>query len=306
MPNSRRPLQVAAAVTSEDVSRAFYNSPIGADWDHWIVRMEVDPLAIVYVDDATGGYFYLPVTIGAGSGSDAVTFGEPEARDLEFVPKKQAAAGARRALVFAAREDTRPGNPPQPPSPSASGSTPERSGSMTDLATTLRQELGIADDADEDTVLAAVREALAERADPPPTPPGTPPAPAAPGEPVTPVVPVAASVRQQLPEGAVVIDAETLRRIEENGRLGVAAATRLAEDDRDRTIEAAVQAGKFPRARVEHWRKSWKFDAEGAKAAIASMPPNMVPIDHVGDPGDPNGGTPSEFDHLFSRPAKGA
>ncbi len=277
---------ITAGVTDEDVRRAFYADALGQDWDHWIVQMQLDPPTIIYVDDATGGYFSCPVTIGKGSGAAAVTFGEPTAVSMEFIPAKvKPAAG----LVVRAQEAAlRP--PPDvvtvppaatPLSPAAAGAgpaTPDQEGSpavpLTDeTLTTLRQKLGTTADADEATILAALDQALTERAD---TPPQTPAPPAD--------LQVAASTR--VPPGTVVLDQETLRELQAAGRAGQAAAARLASDDRDRELEDAVVAGKIPRFRKQHWASLWDADPEGTRQQIASIPRDVVPTTPAGYVGD--------------------
>ncbi|MGH3658196.1 MAG: phage protease, partial [Micromonosporaceae bacterium] len=299
MPNPR-PTQVSATVTSSDITRAFYASEHGQSWDHWIVQVELDPLAVIYQDDESGSYFHVPVTLGSGDGVSAVAFGEPAERVMQFAPKK-AAAAAGKAIRFASKAESRPGTPPgQPtgPTPKTPAANPA-AGSNNDPGeepavafsdeqlTTLRQKLGTPEDADEATILAALDEALEERADPPAAPPKSEDTP----------VPLAASTGKT-PAGAVVIDSETLERLQAQGRQGEAAAARLAKDDRDRAVEAAVQAGKFPPSRKQHWQTAWDHDPEGTKQALASMPPNMVPLVSAGNLGDPEE-TDAEFDRLF-------
>jgi hypothetical protein len=74
-PTARR---IAASVTSDDVRRAFYESPVGSDWDAWIEEIQLDPMQIIYIDDDEGARYRVAVVIdSAGDGPDAVTFGEP-------------------------------------------------------------------------------------------------------------------------------------------------------------------------------------------------------------------------------------
>jgi len=71
-------------------------------------------------------------------------------------------------LVDALNALTSAAHPETPVTPSASGSTPTAKENEMSLSDALRERLGIADeDATEDTILAALDEALAEQADPP-------------------------------------------------------------------------------------------------------------------------------------------
>jgi hypothetical protein len=295
MPNPR-PTQITATVTSTDVSRAFYNSPLGQSWDHWIVEIQLDPLAVIYENDEDGSYYYVPVTLGSGDGTDAVEFGEPEERVMQFAPKQAAASSGRSPIRFASRDESRPG--PNPKTPAASASGDHNPGEEPPVVftdeqlTTLRQQLGLPEDADAATILAANAEALAERAestDPvPPAPTPTPP------NPPTPPTP------QAIPEGLTVIETDVLEGLQTAAAAGQSAHQRFQREDRDREIDAAVRAGKITPARVEHWQKAWEADPEGAKATLASLAPGLVPVEFSGSPGEPDNSDHAVGDALIA------
>ena len=73
MPNPT-PVLVAASVTADDVSRAFYASRLGSGWYAWIEELQLDPLQVIYVDDDAGTRNRVPVTVGTGDG-DAFPLG---------------------------------------------------------------------------------------------------------------------------------------------------------------------------------------------------------------------------------------
>lgn len=292
---------VAASVSAEDVRRAYYAGP-GQNFDWWIQQIYVDPPELIVCNDGDGDIYRVVYQVGAGEGADAVTFSDPVEVVVQYVdaPKQQVTAAA----VFASRDQSRP---KAPAAASASGSTPEAQSqegnmpSFTDAqVTTLRQRLGIADEnADGDAILAALEEALAERADPQGT--GTPPAPPAAETPPA-VVPVAAS-HGNLPAGAIVLDSSALEALRASAKRGEAAFARMAQEDRDRAIDDAVTRGKIAAARRPHWQTAWDKDPDGTKQALASMPANLIPVKDVGYAGDDSDG-PDEYAHIF--PPKGA
>lgn len=92
------PTTVTAAATSETVRRAYYEQ---AGYDRWICEMQLDPdLQLIVMDDASGGYFRVPVVVDG----DEVTFAEAVPVAVEYIdkPKKVAAS----SLVFASRAES--------------------------------------------------------------------------------------------------------------------------------------------------------------------------------------------------------
>jgi hypothetical protein len=285
------PRKVAATVTSEDVKRAFYDSPMGQSWDAWITELQLDPLQLIYTDDGTGDSFRVMVTVDAkGEGTAAVSFGEP-VKVITRYEDAAVAAGRPASIRYASKAESRPvaAAPQTPPAEPVEGNTPTPTPEVpvSDDASTLREgllaRLGVTDaDVDDGTLLAALEEALAERATPPKEP----------------ALPVAATAAGPPPNGAVIIDSTTLELIQAQARRGDEAFARMAADERDRTIAAAVTDGKISRARVEHWRTSWSNDPEGAKQALAAMPKGLVPVEVFGGPGDPDAFN-EEYAQLF-------
>lgn len=144
---------VAAGVSAEDVTRAFYDSELGTGWDSWIEELQLDPLQLIYVRDSDNTRHRVPVIIGP----DGVTFGDPIAVIIEYVDA--AAPGPRSIIRFDRPDRTRASAPMDD----------------TQLAG-LRTALGLADDVDEPAVLAAVLarlEAPPPVVPPPPLPEGT-------------------------------------------------------------------------------------------------------------------------------------
>ncbi|MEV1295786.1 head maturation protease, ClpP-related [Pseudonocardia sp. NPDC049635] len=150
----------------------------------------------------------------------------------------------------------------QTPAAAAVG-TPEGEGSRTvafsdEQLTTMRRRLGLAVDADEATIVAALGEALDEQAAP------------------------AATARPALPEGVVTIEAAALEQLQTDARAGRDALARQQRDDRERLVAAAVNDGRIPPARREAWVNMLAADS-GAAETLASLPKGLVPV------GEPTG-----------------
>lgn len=144
---------------------------------------------------------------------------------------------------------------------------PEGEGHMPTLQEGLAQLLGVAADADEDTILAAAAEALAERADDTP----------APAEPSV----------EQLTEVAArhnltVIDAEQHAALLAAAQAGAEARAQQIREADERLVDAAIVAGKFTPARREHHLTALAADREGHTAVINAMAPGLVPLAEQG------------------------
>lgn len=189
---------------------------------------------------------------------------------------------------------------PKPPAASAAGSITTEGGTavaLSDEQITMRRELGIAEDADEATFLAAFREALAERAD---TPPVTHPA-GTPGDSATPPPAPAQVVPTATAPGTMVIDSSAWNAAQERiQRLEAQDAKRRVEE-RDQVIAQAVKDGKFEASRVGHWKNAWDQNPEGIRQVIDSLTKGVIPTNELGHADDD--GDFGEFDHLFPKGA---
>jgi hypothetical protein len=304
MPNPR-PAQVAAGVSSEDVRRAYYEN---APYSVWICEMQLEPLQLITVNDDDGQYARVPIVLSG----DTVTFGESVPVVIEYVDKPQGQQTAASVLVFASRAESRPEQTPAPggksetpqeainriakasgltdPADKADPQTPpaepdgetQEEGDPMALDKGLRERLGLADDADEDAILAAVdalRETDSEATDDKP-------------EDEQPAAPA-------LPEGIVTIDEATLTQLREQASEGVAARAQQRTEARDRALDDAIKAGKFPPARRDHWVRLYDADPDGAKTTLASLEAGLVPLADQGAPGGEE--TTESFDAEFDR-----
>ncbi|QJY46663.1 head maturation protease, ClpP-related [Pseudonocardia broussonetiae] len=166
------------------------------------------------------------------------------------------------------------------PAASAAGrSTTERSG-LVPFLDDVRQRLGVAANADETTVLAALEEALDERAD---------------GddedddETNTPA---------QLPEGVEPVDSQALAQLRRDAELGRQAHARQEREDREALVDAAIADGRIAPASRAAWLTNLEADpGTGARDTLASLQKGLIP---VGPPVGHNGGAETSVDPLYA------
>jgi ATP-dependent protease ClpP protease subunit len=153
----------------------------------------------------------------------------------------------------------------------------EGAGMDPDFEAGLRQRLGISADAaiDERGFLAALDEALSERAAP----------------------------TAQAPAGTVLIDEQALadlRAAADDGRQ--ARAVQLTAE-RNALLDSAVANGQIPPARREHWSAQLQADP-GAASVLAALPKNTIPVEPLGYTG--NTSESSDDDRIFAAAGWGA
>lgn len=267
MPNATT---VAASATVEQVRRSFYDGP-GSGWDIWMEEFFVDPAEVIAVNDADGTLWRHGFTVAADG---TVTWAEPQQVKREYV----AAASTVRAptMTWASRTESRAGvaraSEPPPattPAPTPIGEPP------VSLDSTVRERLGLAADASEEDVIAALKEQLPDATvDPAPAP-----------APVT-APPVTAPATDN---GTVVIDAGQLAELQAAAKLGVAAHARQQAEDRLGLVDAAVRDGRIPPARRDHWLAQLAADP-GAATTLAKLAPGLVPVTEAGHGANPHAG----------------
>lgn len=269
MPNPT-PTTVALGVTVEDVRRKFYET---ADWSLWIEEIQLDPLQLITLDDADGKRARVPIIIGAGDGSDAVTFGDEVpvvvryddagAPDLSGAGEAGQVAASRQVVRFASRAESRP-TASKPAA--AAGGKPQGS---KEVQMALREDLiallQLDDTVSDEDIVAAV-EAL-EQAD---TGMGTTVAEG--GE------PVAASAALTLPDGVVAMDAAALKALQVSAARGEDARRQQERESREREVDDAVRLGKITPATRGHYLKLAEVDFASTKALLSSLAPGLVPV----------------------------
>lgn len=211
-------------------------------------------------------------------------------RSADAAPVPQASAWDFSMFRYAGREHA-----PAPAARAAIQTLPDEPGAhptegeatMPALDEGLRERLGLEADADEASILTAVDELVDKATAPAPEP-----------------APVLEPVAARLPEGTTIIDQATLDDLRAKAALGVLAHERQATEDRDRALNDAIQAGKFPPARREAWSKLWDADPEGTRQTLASLAEGTVPLVDNGEPGsEPDGSAENAvYDRIFSKP----
>jgi hypothetical protein len=271
-------------------------------YDLWPRSLRFDDNGAAYLkitDEMSGRLFRCDVTV---SGNEA-TFGDLTEIVEKDVPIAAAAKPSAPVASWSTREAFR-----------LAASTPrQEDSSMTDeQRRAFARALGLPEDTTEDRLHeVAAERAAATPADPPtPAPPETPPAtpqgdppqeprtdpPAPADDPQRPDQP-----QQAIPEGMRLVDEAALAEIRQQAAEGAAVAARMARQDRDTIIRAAIADGKFSPSRREHFERLWERDPDGtrhvltAKAEDGGLERGMVPITaEIGASGDGEGATPAD------------
>jgi hypothetical protein len=270
------PVRVDAAVSTEDVRRAYYEGPGGDEWALWIREVHIDPQELIFTNDETGSLERVAYTIDG----DEVAFAEPI--EVRIVYQDIAASGVNAGasqlpgtVIFASRAESRP----------------EVHMALDDL----RSALGLPESAtDEEVQAAAVERLSADPPEPDPAQPAPEPAPVPTPEPA----PVAAGV----PEGAVLVDASTLAQLQVQAGQGAAAAATLARRDRDAFIGRVAGSGRLAPANNDlraSLEREWERDPAAAERVAAQLAV-VVPLEEIGhDLGaEPDATTPGGFDAM--------
>lgn len=151
---------------------------------------------------------------------------------------------------------------------------------MGTLNETLAERLGIAADADDDTIVAALDEALAERAaDAPPAP-------------TEPSLDCAVAVVKKA--GLAVNEASVIEELRTKAERGDQARAQQIREANEAVVDSAIRDGKVPPARRDHWVGAMSADPEGTKAVLDSMEKGLIPYaeaGHSADAGDTSGDT---------------
>jgi membrane-bound ClpP family serine protease len=161
-----------------------------------------------------------------------------------------------------------PTMPARTKTPAASAGGSSEQGRGRDVAfsdeqlSTMRGALGLPEDANETTIVAAVNDRCSAKAEP------------------------------ALPDGVVTVEKAQLDELKAAAELGRLAHNRQQAEDRAKLVQAAIDDGRIAPARREYWVNALEKDAEGGKDALASLEPGLIPVDqeigHAGDgEGDP-------------------
>jgi len=245
-----------------------------------VCSIELDPLRLIVMSDDDGDLLSVPVTLTNG----VAEFGEATRVMVEYVDKPSDMSASR--VMYASKAESRtaevqgkldaPASPAHrvehtiPPAQAihrvhqAAKPNTEKGAEMDSAK--IREALGLPPETSDDDVFAAI---AASRQTPKPAD--------------TPPVPVAAS--GIVPEGAMVVDASIIKALQAAAQQGQEAFKEIQKNRRDSVISAAIEQGKFPPARRDHYELMWKGDPEGTERHIESLARNLVPIQAAGYPG---------------------
>jgi ATP-dependent protease ClpP protease subunit len=146
---------------------------------------------------------------------------------------------------------------PNPPNAIAAVGSHQRGAGVVDFndqqIAALRQQVGLAEDADPDTIVAAVKEALSERAEPQPT--------------------------NAVPAGHRLIPEAAFEDLQRNAQRGAEAAEQLRIQDRNRFLDD--HRDRFAPESRAAWERQYDVDPEGTKAYLENAAV-IVPLNEVG------------------------
>jgi ATP-dependent protease ClpP protease subunit len=183
--------------------------------------------------------------------------------------------------------------------PVKAGVSPPKEGAGMSLAKYREALAGLPDDASEDAVREALASAgLTAQLNPPEPSPAPEPAPN--HNPAPAPEPAVTKADLVHAAGTMTIDVAAWQEREERIKRLEAVDARRRRDERDQVIANAVQDGKFPVSRKEHWVRLWDADPEGTREVINGLTKNVVPVDALGYDTDRDGASiDDEYKHLF-------
>jgi hypothetical protein len=92
------------------------------------------------------------------------------------------------------------------------------------------------------------------------------------------VIDAAAPETPALSEGTYLVDGLIIQDWRNRALAGDEAVRTLTIKERDGILAAAVAAGKFPMARLEHYQTMWDKDPDGARKHVESLAAGLVPV----------------------------
>jgi hypothetical protein len=294
-------MPVEAQVNVGDIRRAFYDDFAQGDrWWWWDRELLVNPNEFIAEDDE-GDLWRVPFNLIEQSGDDPdeIEFGDPEAIKIKYVPDKKRAddnAEAVVKLVSARLSDagTVLATNASPPPDRARGNQKKEATVDQQVIQNLRRLHGLSEEQlPDDATDEAIADALAGIETPETPPPAGDPPEGDPGEggeggegEGEGEEPNPNPEGVEIPEGMALIDAETLKGLQEGAQEGIAASRRLKEGDKSKLLDGAVKAGKFPPSRREHYAKAYDADPKGTRDLINQLAPGLVPVDERGNAGN--------------------
>jgi ATP-dependent protease ClpP protease subunit len=217
-----------------------YAAKSGDSVEHWLAEMDKDRW--LSADEAVAEKLADRIE-GVGDAESA------KARfDLSVFARKDGRRAAARAGVQTP-DSSEPGTPNQKEELIVSDT----------IKAGLRERLGVTDaDATDETLLAALDEALTEQADPEAAPAAT------------------------IPDGAIVVDKAAYEQLVQGAQRGQQAMDTIDAQRRDGIIADAMKDGRIAASAKDSWRAQLDQDEDGIKALLESFPKNTVPVEEVG------------------------
>jgi hypothetical protein len=278
---------IEAQADVDDVRRTFYDTvAVGDQYWWWIRAMLIDPNELI-VDNDDGVLYRMTYAI-ADDGE--VSFGDPQAVKIVYqdVPAKTAASIAAQGMIaergkkaIAARYDNR-----------AASRTNATQEGATDMDPKALESLGLGADASPEDVIAAIDKLKADgTVKPSAETPQNPETPAAPegdpedgkeGDEPAGDEPAGETLQElAAKQGLALVDKATLDQIAAGAKAGADLKIERDKAARDTVIAAAVQQGKIPPARREHWATLYDNDPEGTKTTLAGLA-SVIPLGERG------------------------
>lgn len=229
----------------------------------------------------------------------------PGVRNIQSLSDLQLALAASNAqLIVAAAPDDDPAvapAEPQTPAPAADVTTDESEAGLMDPVK-IREALGLAADASDDEVKAAMLTAAGA----PPSTTETKPVEARGEQPplfeVTQTAPKAGIVNKA---GLMQVDPSVWEQRDERMKRLEARLAQHDRNERDQVITQAVVDGKFAPFRKDHWARLWDADPEGTRQVIDGLARNVVPVMASGYSSADDADIDAEYASLFPPTGKG-
>lgn len=152
-----------------------------------------------------------------------------------------------------------------------------------DLKAGFAQRLGMSTDADEltdETLFAALDQALDEQADP--------------------------TTETNLPAGVVAIDATVLANLQAQAAQGAQARAEQERARRDSILDTAMREGRISAASRDAWASMLEADEDRAVAALNTLAKNTIPVTEIGKSDEVGDAEAALYDQIYGAEKKGA
>lgn len=152
-----------------------------------------------------------------------------------------------------------------------------------DLKAGFAQRLGMSTDADEltdETLLAALDQALDEQADP--------------------------TTETNLPAGVVAIDATVLANLQAQAAQGAQARAEQERARRDSILDTAMREGRISAASRDAWASMLEADEDRAVAALNTLAENTIPVTEIGKSDEVGDADAALYAQIYGDEKKGA